>query len=82
MEMKYQEFQVKHAYKTEQVIELRQLLREQILVAAGVPISWKINLPKLSLHMNVGYAEDPYNGFKDLLLEKSTTLHTPGVQRN
>ena len=61
---------------TEQVIDY-DLIREQILVAAGVPISGKNYLPKLhSIECRIN-AEDPYNNFRPSP-GKITTLHTPG----
>ncbi|SHI64496.1 acetyl-CoA carboxylase, biotin carboxylase subunit [Arenibacter nanhaiticus] len=67
--------QVEHPI-TEQVIDY-DLIREQILVAAGVPISGKNYLPKLhSIECRIN-AEDPYNGFRPSP-GKITTLHTPG----
>ncbi|NNC34642.1 MAG: ATP-grasp domain-containing protein, partial [Croceitalea sp.] len=54
--------QVEHPI-TEQVIDY-DLIREQILVAAGVPISGKNYTPKLhSIECRIN-AEDPYNGFR------------------
>ncbi|MEH6679849.1 MAG: acetyl-CoA carboxylase biotin carboxylase subunit [Sediminicola sp.] len=67
--------QVEHPI-TEQVIDY-DLIREQILVAGGVPISGKNYLPKLhSIECRIN-AEDPYNGFRPSP-GKITTLHTPG----
>ncbi|MEP2238460.1 MAG: acetyl-CoA carboxylase biotin carboxylase subunit [Maribacter sp.] len=67
--------QVEHPI-TEQVIDY-DLIREQILVAAGVPISGKNYLPKLhSIECRIN-AEDPYNNFRPSP-GKITTLHTPG----
>ncbi len=67
--------QVEHPI-TEQVIDY-DLIREQILVAAGVPISGKNYTPKLhSIECRIN-AEDPYNGFRPSP-GKITTLHTPG----
>jgi len=67
--------QVEHPV-TEQVIDY-DLIREQILVAAGVPISGKNYLPKLhSIECRIN-AEDPYNDFRPSP-GKITTLHTPG----
>ncbi|MEY3040249.1 MAG: acetyl-CoA carboxylase biotin carboxylase subunit [Flavobacteriaceae bacterium] len=67
--------QVEHPI-TEQVIDY-DLIREQILVAAGVPISGKNYLPKLhSIECRIN-AEDPYNDFRPSP-GKITTLHTPG----
>ena len=67
--------QVEHPI-TEQVIDF-DLIREQILVAAGVPISGKNYTPKLhSIECRIN-AEDPFNGFRPSpgLI---TTLHAPG----
>ncbi|MGI9546489.1 MAG: acetyl-CoA carboxylase biotin carboxylase subunit [Flavobacteriaceae bacterium] len=67
--------QVEHPI-TEQVIDY-DLIREQILVAAGVPISGKNYLPKMhSIECRIN-AEDPYNDFRPSP-GKITTLHTPG----
>ncbi|MFC7356207.1 acetyl-CoA carboxylase biotin carboxylase subunit [Jejudonia soesokkakensis] len=67
--------QVEHPI-TEQVIDF-DLIREQILVAAGVPISGKNYLPNLhSIECRIN-AEDPYNGFRPSP-GKITTLHAPG----
>jgi len=67
--------QVEHPI-TEQVIDY-DLIREQILVAAGVPISGKNYFPKLhSIECRIN-AEDPYNDFRPSP-GKITTLHTPG----
>lgn len=67
--------QVEHPI-TEQVIDF-DLIQEQILVAAGVPISGKNYLPKLhSIECRIN-AEDPYNGFRPSP-GKITTLHSPG----
>ncbi|ATA94270.1 acetyl-CoA carboxylase biotin carboxylase subunit [Capnocytophaga canimorsus] len=67
--------QVEHPI-TEQVIDY-DLIREQILVAAGVPISGKNYLPKLhSIECRIN-AEDPYNDFRPSP-GKITTLHAPG----
>ena len=67
--------QVEHPI-TEQVIDF-DLIREQILVAAGVPISGKNYLPKLhAIECRIN-AEDPYNGFRPSP-GKITTLHAPG----
>ncbi|MCP1996733.1 acetyl-CoA carboxylase biotin carboxylase subunit [Flavobacterium sp. HSC-61S13] len=67
--------QVEHPI-TEQVIDY-DLIREQILVAAGVPISGKNYLPQLhSIECRIN-AEDPYNGFRPSP-GKITTLHAPG----
>ena len=67
--------QVEHPI-TEQVIDF-DLIREQILVAAGVPISGKNYTPKLhSIECRIN-AEDPFNNFRPSpgLI---TTLHAPG----
>ena len=67
--------QVEHPI-TEQVIDY-DLIREQILVAAGVPISGKNYLPELhSIECRIN-AEDPFNDFRPSP-GKITTLHTPG----
>ncbi|MBQ0116527.1 MAG: acetyl-CoA carboxylase biotin carboxylase subunit [Flavobacterium sp.] len=67
--------QVEHPI-TEQVIDY-DLIREQILVAAGVPISGKNYLPKLhAIECRIN-AEDPYNDFRPSP-GKITTLHSPG----
>ncbi len=67
--------QVEHPI-TEQVIDY-DLIREQILVAVGVPISGKNYIPKLhSIECRIN-AEDPYNDFRPSP-GKITTLHTPG----
>jgi len=67
--------QVEHPI-TEQVIDY-DLIREQILVAAGVPISGKNYLPQMhSIECRIN-AEDPYNDFRPSP-GKITTLHMPG----
>lgn len=67
--------QVEHPI-TEEVIDY-DLIREQILVAAGVPISGKNYLPQLhSIECRIN-AEDPYNDFRPSP-GKITVLHTPG----
>lgn len=67
--------QVEHPI-TEQVIDF-DLIREQILVAAGVPISGKNYLPNLhSIECRIN-AEDPYNDFRPSP-GKITVLHAPG----
>ncbi|NND88623.1 MAG: acetyl-CoA carboxylase biotin carboxylase subunit [Flavobacteriaceae bacterium] len=67
--------QVEHPI-TEQVVDY-DLIREQILVAAGVPISGKNYLPQLhSIECRIN-AEDPYNGFRPSP-GKITVLHAPG----
>jgi acetyl-CoA carboxylase biotin carboxylase subunit len=67
--------QVEHPI-TEQVIDY-DLIREQILVAAGVPISGKNYTPKLhSIEVRIN-AEDPYNNFRPSP-GRISTLHTPG----
>jgi len=67
--------QVEHPI-TEQVVDY-DLIREQILVAGGVPISGKNYMPKLhSIECRIN-AEDPYNNFRPSP-GKITTLHTPG----
>ena len=67
--------QVEHPI-TEQVIDY-DLIREQILVASGVPISGKNYYPKLhSIECRIN-AEDPYNDFRPCP-GKITNLHAPG----
>jgi acetyl-CoA carboxylase, biotin carboxylase subunit len=67
--------QVEHPI-TEQVIDF-DLIREQITVAAGIPISGKHYLPKLhSIECRIN-AEDPYNDFRPSP-GKITNLHIPG----
>ncbi|MDC8005135.1 acetyl-CoA carboxylase biotin carboxylase subunit [Aureisphaera galaxeae] len=67
--------QVEHPI-TEQVVD-HDLIREQILVAAGVPISGKNYYPSLhSIECRIN-AEDPYNNFRPSP-GKITTLHAPG----
>lgn len=67
--------QVEHPI-TEQVVDY-DLIREQILVAAGVPISGKNYLPQLhAIECRIN-AEDPYNDFRPSP-GKILTLHTPG----
>lgn len=67
--------QVEHPI-TEEVIDY-DLIREQIMVAGGVPISGKNYTPKLhSIECRIN-AEDPYNGFRPSP-GKITTLHMPG----
>jgi len=67
--------QVEHPI-TEQVVDY-DLIREQILVAAGVPISGKNYLPQLhSIECRIN-AEDPYNDFRPSP-GKITVLHAPG----
>ncbi|WP_196891209.1 acetyl-CoA carboxylase biotin carboxylase subunit [Aureivirga marina] len=67
--------QVEHPI-TEQVIDF-DLIREQILVAAGVPISGKNYLPKLhSIECRIN-AEDPHHDFRPSP-GKITTFHAPG----
>ncbi|MCT8339303.1 acetyl-CoA carboxylase biotin carboxylase subunit [Luteirhabdus pelagi] len=67
--------QVEHPI-TEQVIDF-DLIREQILVAAGVPISGKNYTPNLhSIECRIN-AEDPYNNFRPSP-GKITVLHAPG----
>ena len=67
--------QVEHPI-TEQVVD-HDLIREQILVAAGVPISGKNYFPSLySIECRIN-AEDPYNDFRPSP-GKITTLHAPG----
>lgn len=67
--------QVEHPI-TEEVIDY-DLIREQIMVAGGVPISGKNYIPKLhSIECRIN-AEDPYNDFRPSP-GRITTLHTPG----
>ena len=67
--------QVEHPI-TEQVINF-DLIREQILVAAGVPISGENYIPKMhSIECRIN-AEDPYNDFRPSP-GKISTLHFPG----
>ena len=67
--------QVEHPI-TEQVIDF-DLIQEQILVAAGVPISGKNYTPNLhSIECRIN-AEDPFNNFRPSP-GKITTLHSPG----
>ncbi|MEM7187237.1 MAG: acetyl-CoA carboxylase biotin carboxylase subunit [Bacteroidota bacterium] len=67
--------QVEHPI-TEQVVD-HDLIREQILVAAGVPISGKNYYPSLhSIECRIN-AEDPYNNFRPSP-GRITTLHAPG----
>lgn len=67
--------QVEHPI-TEQVIDY-DLIREQIMVAAGVPISGKNYSPQLhAIECRIN-AEDPYNDFRPSP-GKITTLHMPG----
>ncbi|MSP84849.1 MAG: acetyl-CoA carboxylase biotin carboxylase subunit [Flavobacteriaceae bacterium] len=67
--------QVEHPI-TEQVVDY-DLIREQIMVAAGIPISGKNYLPQLhAIECRIN-AEDPYNDFRPSP-GKITTLHSPG----
>ena len=67
--------QVEHPI-TEQVVDY-DLIREQITVAAGVPISGKNYYPQLhSIECRIN-AEDPYHNFRPSP-GKITTLHAPG----
>ena len=67
--------QVEHPI-TEEVINY-DLIREQILVAAGVPISGKNYFPQLhAIECRIN-AEDPFNNFRPSP-GKITNLHTPG----
>ncbi len=67
--------QVEHPI-TEEVIDY-DLIREQILVAAGVPISGKNYYPQLhAIECRIN-AEDPFKNFTPSP-GKITTLHTPG----
>jgi acetyl-CoA carboxylase biotin carboxylase subunit len=67
--------QVEHPI-TEEVINY-DLIREQILVAAGVPISGKNYYPQMhSIECRIN-AEDPYNGFRPAP-GRVNTFHAPG----
>ena len=67
--------QVEHPI-TEQVIDY-DLIREQIMVAAGIAISGKNYYPKLhAIECRIN-AEDPYNDFRPSP-GKITVLHSPG----
>ena len=67
--------QVEHPI-TEEVVNY-DLIREQILVAAGVPISGKNYFPEMhSIECRIN-AEDPYNGFRPAP-GKITSYHEPG----
>jgi len=67
--------QVEHPI-TEEVVDY-DLIREQILVAAGVPVSGKNYYPQLhSIECRIN-AEDPYNGFRPSP-GRITNLHAPG----
>ena len=67
--------QVEHPI-TEQVIDY-DLIREQIMVAAGIPISGTNYYPKLhAIECRIN-AEDPYNDFRPSP-GKITVLHSPG----
>lgn len=67
--------QVEHPI-TEEVIDY-DLIREQILVATGVPISGKNYFPQLhAIECRIN-AEDPFNNFRPSP-GKITVLHTPG----
>ncbi|MGY6650041.1 acetyl-CoA carboxylase biotin carboxylase subunit [Wenyingzhuangia sp. IMCC45574] len=67
--------QVEHPI-TEEVVDY-DLIREQISVAAGVPISGKNYLPKLhSIECRIN-AEDPFAGFRPAP-GKITSFHAPG----
>ncbi len=67
--------QVEHPI-TEQVVDY-DLIREQILVAAGIPISGKNYYPQLhSIECRIN-AEDPYNDFRPSP-GRITNLHAPG----
>ena len=68
--------QVEHPI-TEQVITDFDLIREQIKVAAGIPIIGKNYFPKLhSIECRIN-AEDPFNNFRPCP-GKITELHSPG----
>ena len=67
--------QVEHGV-TEEVISY-DLVKEQIKIAAGVPISGRTYEPKIhAIECRIN-AEDPYNDFRPCP-GKITTLHTPG----
>ena len=67
--------QVEHPI-TEEVIN-HDLIREQILVAAGVPVSGKNYFPQMhSIECRIN-AEDPHNNFRPAP-GKITTFHAPG----
>ena len=67
--------QVEHPI-TEEVVNY-DLIREQILVAAGVPISGKNYFPQMhSIECRIN-AEDPFNNFRPAP-GKITTFHAPG----
>lgn len=67
--------QVEHPI-TEEVVNY-DLIREQILVAAGIPISGKNHYPKMhSIECRIN-AEDPYNNFRPAP-GKILTFHAPG----
>jgi acetyl-CoA carboxylase, biotin carboxylase subunit len=67
--------QVEHPI-TEQVIDY-DLIREQIMVAAGIPISGKNYFPNLhAIECRIN-AEDPFNDFRPSP-GKITVLHAPG----
>jgi acetyl-CoA carboxylase, biotin carboxylase subunit len=67
--------QVEHPI-TEEVIDY-DLIREQILIAAGVPITGKNYYPQLhAIECRIN-AEDPFNGFRPSP-GKITVLHSPG----
>jgi acetyl-CoA carboxylase biotin carboxylase subunit len=67
--------QVEHPI-TEEVTDF-DLIKEQIKVAAGIPISGQNYFPKLfALECRIN-AEDPYNDFRPSP-GKITVLHTPG----
>lgn len=67
--------QVEHPI-TDEVVE-HDLIKEQIKVASGIPISGKNYLPRLhSIECRIN-AEDPYNNFRPSP-GKITNLHAPG----
>ena len=67
--------QVEHPV-TEEVINY-DLIKEQIKIAAGVPIAGKNHFPTMhAIECRIN-AEDPYNGFRPSP-GKITTLHVPG----
>ena len=67
--------QVEHPV-TEEIINY-DLIKEQIKVAAGIPISGKNYFPKMHAMECRINAEDPRNGFRPAP-GKITTLHIPG----
>ncbi|RFM36140.1 acetyl-CoA carboxylase biotin carboxylase subunit [Chitinophaga silvisoli] len=67
--------QVEHGV-TEEVINF-DLIKEQIKIAAGIPISGKNYMPEMHVIECRINAEDPYNDFRPSP-GKITTLHIPG----